>query len=239
MFGFLLPVVTASAIALPTPQPALPPLIGNVYARGHCSDGQRTLLRVLPVLIRNDNTIARAVVGLARVDSTNEATTQFAVNRTRQMSAQIFKNLEDAKKELTTLHALAAASGNPEQSRHFSDVADSLDTVVAQQNAVADQMNGYADTADMSLLYTGSETERQMAAATGPGENTYLGALQKSTQAQHPSMALSDIGALTTNVFRDIQALRGQLAQTEAQTTQQVREVVKTCAPKRKQSSAP
>jgi len=186
------------------------------------------------MLITNDNTIGRAVVGLARVDSTNEATTQFAVNHTRQMSNQIFKNLEGAKKELTTLHALAAASSNPEQARHFSDVADSLDTVVAEQNAVADQLNGYADTADMSLLYTGSETERQMEASTGPGENTYLGSLQATQKAQHPSMALSDIGALTTNVFKDVQTLRGQLANTEAQTTQQVREVVKTCAPKRK-----
>ena len=235
MFGLLFPaVIAASAITLPNPQPTLPPLIGNVYSRGKCTDGQRTLLRALPPLMHNDTTIARSVVRLANVDSTNEATTQFAVNRTRLDSEAIFKNLEEVKKELTALHALAAASANPDQSRRFSDVADALDTVVAQQTAVADQLNGYADTADMSLLYTGSETERQMAAATGPGENTYLGALQRTNQAQHPSMALSDIGALTTNVFKDVQTLRGQIAQSEAVTTQQVREVVKTCAPKRK-----
>ncbi len=233
MFGFLLPVITASAIAIPTPQPTLPPLIGNVYSRGHCSDGQRTLLRVLPMLIRNDGTISKAVVGLANVDSANEATTRFAVNRTRQLGLQIFKNLDDAKKELMKLHVLAAASANPEESHHFSNVADSLDTVVAQQNAVADQLNGYADTADMSLLYSGDETERKMVAASGPTESVQAQQLQ-AAKAAHPSMALSDIGALTTNVFEDVQTLRGQLAQTEAQTTQQVREVVKTCAPKRK-----
>ncbi|MBV8364095.1 MAG: hypothetical protein JO018_05335 [Candidatus Eremiobacteraeota bacterium] len=233
MFGLFFPAVIA-AISLPNPQPTLPPLIGNVYSRGKCTDGQRTLLRTLPLLMRNDNTIARSVVRLANVDSTNDATTQFAVNRTRLDSEAIFKNLEDAKKQLTTLHALAAGSANPDQSRRFSEVADSLDTIVAQQNAVADQLNGYADTADMSLLYTGSETEQKMAAATGPSENSYLNTLQRTNQAQHPSMALSDIGALTTNVFRDIQTLRGQLAQSEALTTQQVREVVKTCAPKRK-----
>jgi len=234
MFGLLFPVVVASAISIPNPQPTLPPLIGNVVSRGHCSDGQRTLLRVLPVLIRNDNAIARAVGGLVNVDSTNEATTQFAVNHMRVLSTQIFKNLDEAKKELMTLHGLAAGSANPEQARHFSEVADSLDTVVAQQNAVADQLNGYADTADMSLLYTGSETERAMKAATGPSDNGFLTSLAAQQQATHPSMALSDIGALTTNVFKDVQALRGQLAHTEAQTTQQVREVVRTCAPKRK-----
>ena len=235
MFGLLIPVViAASAIAIPNAQPTLPPLIGNVYSRGHCNDGQRTLLRVLPMLIRNDNTIGHAVVGLARVDSTNEATTRFAVNHTRVLSTQIFKNLDEAKKELMKLHVLAAASGNPEESRHFSDVADSLDTVVAEQNAVADQLNGYADTADMSLLYSGDETERKLAAATAPVDSPTSMQLATTTKAQHPSMALSDIGALTTNVFKDVQTLRGQLADTEAQTTQQVRDVVKTCAPKRK-----
>lgn len=232
MFGFL-PLVVASAIAIPGPQPTIPPEIGNVVARGHCYDGQRTLLRMLPVLIRNDNTISHAASGLAKVDSTNENTTRFAVNHMRVMSTQIFKNLEQAKKELMKLHVLAAASSNPQESRHFSEVADSLDTVVAQQNAVADQLNGYADTADMSLLYTGDETERKMRAAAGPGESTVATAMDRRQQAQG-SMAQSDIGALTTNVFRDVQTLRGQLSQTEAQTTQQVRNIVKICAPKRR-----
>jgi len=234
MFGLFLPLVVATVVAAaPAPQPTIPPEIGSVVSRGHCNDGQRTLLRVLPVLIHNDNTISSAAGGLARVDSTNEAATTFAVNHMRVLSTQLFKNLGDAKKELTKLHGLAAASINPDESRHFSDVADSLDAVVAEQNAVADQLNGYADTADMSILYTGSETERQMRSATGPAENNYLAALDAQQQAKG-SMAQSDIGALTTNVFRDVQSLRGQLAQTEAQTTQQVRDIVKTCAPKRK-----
>ena len=235
MFGLFFPFVLATAIPIPTPQPTLPPLIGSIYVRGHCNEGQRTLVRVLPILIRNDNTIGVAQGGLAKLDSSDEPSTRLTVTRTRTMSNQIFKNLDQAKEEVMKLHVLAAASTNAEESKHFTAVADSLDAIIAQQSAVADQYNGFADTADMGLLYQGSETERQMNRSNGPIESQTATQMQKQQQ-QRGSLADTNVGALTTNVFRDVQTLRGQLAQTEAQTSTQVHDIIKTCAPpKRKQ----
>lgn len=234
MFGLFLPFVLAAVIPIPTPQPTLPPEIGNVYVRGHCSEGQRSLVRVLPILIRNDNTIGNAQTGLAKLDSSNEPSTRLTITRTRTMSNQIFKNLDQAKDEVMKLHVLAAATTNPDESKRFTAVADSLDTIIAQQSAVADQYNGFADTADMGMLYQGGETERQMNRGNGPDSPTAI-AMQKQQQARG-SLADTNVGALTTNVFRDVQTMRGQLAQTEAQTSTQVHDIIKTCAPpKRKQ----
>ncbi len=229
MLGLLAPLVFA-VIPIPTPAPALPPEIGSIYVRGHCSEGQRSLMRVLPVLIRNDNTIGNASAGLAKLDSRSESSTRLTITRTRTMSTQIFKNLDEAKGEIMRLHVLAAATTNAAESKRFTAVADSLDTIVAQQNAIADQLNGYADTADMGLLYAGSETERQMRGASLPSENRSAQALLQEQQ-RHGSLAATDVGALTTNVFRDIQAIRGQLGASEAQTTVQVQQIVRSCAP--------
>lgn len=229
MFGLFFPIVLAASMAVPTPQPTLPPEIGTIYVRGHCNEGRRSLSTVLPILIRNDNTIGAAVKGLGRVDSTEDAATRLTITRTRTMSSQIFKNLEAAKAEAMRLHVLAAASVNPIESKQFSDVADSLDSIISQQNSVADQLNGYADTADMGLLYQGSETERAMNAANLPADNTSSNA-QAARQTKHGSLADTNIGALTTNVYRDVQGMRQNLAQTENTTTLQVKQIVQSCS---------
>ncbi|PZR59124.1 MAG: hypothetical protein DLM50_01645 [Candidatus Meridianibacter frigidus] len=233
MFGLFFPLVFAAVVPVPTPAPTLPPEIGSVIARSNCNTGRRSLVAVLPVLMRNDNTIGAAVKGMGRLDSTNDPQMRLTITRTRAMSHQIFLNIDIAKDEVAKLHVLAAASTDATESQHFSAIADSLDSVVAQQTAIADQFNGFADTADMSLLYTGSEAEQKAEGATAPVENqTAQGVL--NYQKEHPSLAYTNVGALTTNVYRDVQNLRGQLAQTENKTTAAVKSFVRTCQrPKR------
>lgn len=232
MFTLLFPFVIA---ALPQPVPTLPPEIGTVIIRGHCSDAQSTLKRALPLLIKNDDAISGTINGLAKLDARQDAGTRLTITRTRTASSVIFKNLDKAKDEVMKLHVLAAASTNPEESRHFTEVADSLDSIVQQQNDVADQFNGYADTADMSLLWQGSESEHKMNSATGPTDSQQAQLMQQR-QAKHPSLAYTDIGALTTNVFKDTQGMHRQLRDLYNTTTIQVQQLVRTCAPvKRKQ----
>ncbi|GAC1357995.1 MAG: hypothetical protein NVSMB31_18420 [Vulcanimicrobiaceae bacterium] len=227
MFGLFLPIVLAAAIPVPTPLPTLPPEIGNVYSRGHCNDGQRTLMKVLPVLIRNDNAIGSALKGMGKVDSREDAATRMTIMHTRTLSDSIFKNLDLTKNDVMKMHVLAAASVNPDQSKQFSAIADSLDTIISQQNAVADQLNGYADTADMGLMSAGSEGERQMARSTGPADNPQALNLERQ---RHPSLAHVDIGALTTNVYKDVQNMRTQLAATEGDVSSQVKQMLQICA---------
>lgn len=230
MFTLLFPFVLA---ALPQPVPTLPPEIGTIFVRGHCNDAQSTLKRALPLLIKNDDAISGTLNGLAKLDTHQDAGTRLTITRTRTASSVIFKNLDKAKDEVMKLHVLAAASANPEESRHFSEVADSLDSIVQQQNDVADQFNGYADTADMSLMWQGSESERKMTQATGPSDNQAAQTMQ-ARQAQHPSLAYTDIGALTYNVFRDTQGMHRQLRDLYNTTTIQVQQLVRTCAPVRR-----
>ena len=231
MFGLLVPLVIA---ALPTPAPTLPPEIGHITVRSRCGDAQKTLLRALPPLMRNDNTIVGAMKGMAQIDSTQDAPLRMALLRTRNMSIAIFKNLDAAKEQAMQLHVLAAAATNPDQSKELSDIADSIDAIIAQQNTIADQLNGYVDTSDMALLSRVYETERAMSAATAPGDTTSFQDLQ-SRRKKQGSMADSDIGALTTNVYRDLIDKRQELGQTENETTQQVRAMMSTCAaPRRK-----
>lgn len=234
MFSLLLPIMIAALPATPAPVPTLPPEIGSIYVRGHCNEAQSTLKKALPLLIRNDNAIGSALNGLAKVDSREDASTRLTIVRTRTASSVIFKNIEKAKDEVMKLHVLAAASTNLQQSAEFSAIADSLDSIVQQQYTVADQLNGYADTADMGLLWQGSETERQMASASKPAENQSLvraDAANTQRNGGHGSMAASDIGALTTNVFRDVQGMHRDLRATYDTTTAQVQQLVRTCAP--------
>lgn len=230
MFALLFPFVIA---AVPAPVPTLPPQIGTIFVRGHCSDAQSTLKRALPLLIKNDDAISGAINGLAKVDTHQDAATRLTITRTRTASNVIFKNLEKAKDEAMKLHVLAAASVNPVESAQFTAVADSLDSIVQQQNDVADEFNGYADTADMSLLWQGSEDERKMRGATGPGDNQ-TAQLMMARTARHPSLAYTDIPALTTNVFKDAQGMHRQLRDTYNTTTLQVQQLVRTCAPVRR-----
>ncbi|MBC5815734.1 MAG: hypothetical protein GIW97_04250 [Candidatus Eremiobacteraeota bacterium] len=223
-----------AAIPIPTPAPTLPPEIGHVTVRSRCGDAQKTLLRALPLLMRNDNTITGAMKGMAKIDSTQDAPLRMALLRTRNFSISIFNNLDKAKEQSMQLHVLAAASTNADQSKQFSDIADSIDAIIAQQNTVADQLNGYVDTSDMALMSKGDDTERTMSAATGPGDTQNFQSIQQRRQRQG-SMADSNIGALTTNVYRDLLDKRQELGQTENQTTQQVRSMMSTCAaPRRK-----
>lgn len=232
MFSLLLPLVIAS-IPIPTPAPTLPPEIGHITVRSRCGDAQKTLLRALPLLMRNDAGISGAMTGMARVDSTQDASLRMTLLRTRNQSIAIFKNLDLAKEQAMQLHVLAAASVNPDQSREFSDIADSLDSIIAQQNTIADQLNGYVDTSDMALMSRGDEMERAMAAATNPGDTTSFQTLQEKRK-QQGSMADSDIGALTTNVYRDLLDKRQELRQTENQTTQSVHAMISTCSTTRR-----
>ena len=234
MFSLLLPLMIAALPATPAPVPTLPPEIGSIYVRGHCNEAQTTLKKALPLLIRNDNAIGSALNGLAKVDSHEDAATRLTIVRTRTASTVIFKNIEKAKDEIMKLHVLAAASTNAQQSTEFSALADSLDSIVQQQYNVADQLNGYADTADMGLLWQGSETEHQMSNATKAGDNQSIQQADAANQAhngQHGSMAASDIGALTTNVFRDVQGMHRDLRASYDTTTAQVQQLVRTCAP--------
>lgn len=232
MFSLLFPLVIAS-IPIPTPAPTLPPEIGHITVRSRCGDAQKTLLRALPLLMRNDASISGAMTGMAKVDSREEAGLRMALLRTRNQSIAIFKNLDLAKEQAMQLHVLAAASTNPDQSREFSDIADSLDSIIAQQNTIADQLNGYVDTSDMALMSRGDETEKAMAAATAPGDTQSFQQLQDKRK-QQGSMADSDIGALTTNVYRDLLDKRQELRQTENQTTQSVHAMISTCSATRR-----
>jgi|GEM_PF-3907960 len=235
MFGLLVPLVIATIpIPLPTAVPALPPEIGHITVRSRCGDAQKTLLRALPLLMRNDNTIAGALTGMAKIDSTQDAPLRMALLRTRNLSISIFKNLDLAKEQAMRLHVFAAASTNAVQGQTFSNIADSMDAIIAQQNTIADQLNGYVDTSDMALMSRGDDTERAMRRATDPGDTRAFQNLQQKRK-QQGSMADSDIGALTTNVYRDLQDKRQELGQTENQTTQQVRSMMSSCAaPRRK-----
>lgn len=217
----------------PNPVPTLPPEIGTIYVRGHCNDAQSTLKRALPLLIKNDDAIGTTINGLAKLDPRQDAATRLTITRTRTASSVIFKNLDKVKDEIMKLHVLAAASSNPQEAQHFTEVADSLDSIVQQQNDVADEFNGYSDTADMSLLWQGSEDERKMRGATGPGDSQTAQVMMART-AKHPSLAYTDIGALTTNVFKDTQASHRQLRDTYNTTTIQVQQLVRTCTPVRR-----
>jgi hypothetical protein len=232
MFGLLFPLVIAS-IPIPTPAPTLPPEIGHITVRSRCGDAQKTLLRTFPLLMRNDASVSNAMKGMAKLDSTQDAALRMTLLRTRNLSIAIFKNLDVAKEQAMQLHVLAAASTNPDQSREFSDIADSIDSIIAQQNTIADQLNGYVDTSDMALMSRGDETERTMASATGPADTQAFQDLQRR-RAQQGSMADSDIGALTTNVYRDLLDKRQELGQTENQTTQQVHAMISTCSATRR-----
>ena len=230
MFGLLVPLVIA-ATPLASPAPVLPPEIGHITVHSRCGDAQKTLLRALPLLMRNDSTIVNAMRGMAKVDSTQDAPLRMALLRTRNMSIAIFKNLDLAKDQAMQLHILAAASTNADQAKQFSDIADSIDAIIAQQNTIADQLNGYVDTSNMALMAKGEETENAIIAATGPGDTTGFQDLQRRRKAQG-SMADSDIGALTTNVYKDLLDKRQELGQTENQTTQQVHAMITTCSTK-------
>ncbi len=232
MVAVIFPFVIAASTLFATPPPTLPPEIGHVTVRATCAQGKRTLATVLPILIHNDYTIGTALHGMGILDSSQEASTRLTVTRTRTMSNQIFKNLDLAKDQVMKLHVLAAATTNEADSQRYTAAADALDSVITQQNGIADTFNGYADTADMGILYQGSETERKMAGATSGNDQA---SIKLVNSRRHVSPAAVDVGALTYNVYRDVQDMRKALDQTEADVATHVKAIVQTCnAPIRK-----
>lgn len=230
MVALIVPFVFSASTLFATPPPTLPPEIGHVTSRSSCVQSKRTLAAALPILIHNDNIIGNTHYNLGKLDSTQEASTILTITRTRTASSQIFKNLELAKNQIMRLHVLAAASTNADDSARYSAAADALDSVVEQQNTVADTFNGFSDTADMGLLYRGGETERKMNASNGPTDTT-----SRNLEAQRmKSGADVNVGALTTNVYRDLLGMRSQLSQTEQQVTVAVKNIAASCGSARK-----
>lgn len=234
MVALIFPFVLAASSPFATPPPATTslPEIGHVTSRASCNSGKKALATVLPILIHNDNTITNAMKGMGELNTRNDAATNLTITRTRTMSSQIFKNLDQAKDQVMKLHVLAAAATNADDSARYTAAADSLDAVVQQQNTIADTFNGYADTADMGILYQGSETERKMAGATSGNDQA---SIKLVNSRRHVSPAAVDVGALTYNVYRDVQDMRKALDQTEADVATHVKAIVQTCnAPIRK-----
>ncbi|MBV8246573.1 MAG: hypothetical protein JOZ38_11660, partial [Candidatus Eremiobacteraeota bacterium] len=167
-----------------------------------------------------------------KVDGSNEDQTRFDILHFRTASGEIFKSLEKVKGQVATLHALAAGTTNADQSKQYSDLADNLDTIVAQQTSAADNMNGFADTADLEYLMRGSETEAQITQATGPSDVQSAKQMDQAAQQRRASgLGRTDIDGLATNVFYDQRDLRHALDDTENQTAVLVKTVVKSCAP--------
>lgn len=228
MFGLIL---AATISSLPSPAPTLPPEIGNVMSRANCNKAQRTLLHVLPTLINNDKSVAVAQKTMGNLDVTSDAQMRLSLLRVHTLSNVMFKNLDFAKKDVMTMHVLAATAATPEEAQHFSAMADSLDDVIAHQDHIADQLNGYADTADMGLLRNGNDMEQMMQRTIAPDDSR--GRFIESYKTSHPGVGNVNVAQLTHNVYLDLQDMRRDLAHTEATTSQEAHAIAATCSPVR------
>lgn len=226
MFGLIL---AATMSSMPSPAPTLPPEIGNVITRANCNKAQRTLVHVLPTLIRNDNSISAAQKAMGDLDATNDPQTRLSLLRVRNLSNLVFKAIDGAKKDVMTLHVLAAASTDSAEAQHFSAMADALDSVIAKQSDISDQLNGYADTADLGLMEQGTDSERQMAAANAP--DTSRQKFLDNYRRQHPAISTVNVTQLTHNVYLDLQDMRRDLAKTEGTASQEAHAIAATCTP--------
>ena len=228
MLALIVPLLLAASTLFSTPPPTQLPEIGHVNSRASCVRGQRTLAQALPILIHNDAIIGNTHAALAKLDASYEASTILTITRTRTASSQIFKNLTLAKDQIMKLHVMAAAATNSDESQRYTAVADALDAIVKEQDTVADTFNGFADTADMGMLYRGSDLERETAKAIGPGDSQSAQAM--SSRKMQTGLNV-DVGALTTNVFRDVADMRTRLTTVEQQAAVNVNHIVASCNP--------